>query len=121
VLLLLVKLGATASVTTSVNACDAEPALLSALREIAYVPLPVAGTLPEMVPVPFPLSVKFAPLGRPVAESAGVGTPVAVTGNEKAVPGGTVSVLALVITGACATWMVKVVDTVVPCVLPGGL
>ena len=92
--------------------CDAEPALLSAPREMVYVPL--TGLLAASVPVPLPLSVKVAQLGRPLAESAGVGTPVAVTENESGVPTVSVSVLALVIVGACPTWMVKVFDTVVP-------
>jgi hypothetical protein len=57
--------------------------------------------------------VKVAQPGRPLAESAGVGMPVAFTVNDNGVPTETMSVLALVIAGACATWMVKVFLVVV--------
>ena len=110
---LLVKLGAAAPLTTSVNVCDAEPPLLSAPKEMVYVPL--TGLLAASVPVPLPLSVKVAQVGKPLAESAGVGIVPAevVTVNESGDPGGTVSMVALVIVGACATWMVKVFLVVV--------
>ena len=79
---------------------------------MVYVPL--TGVLTASVPVPSPLSVKVAQPGRPLAESVGVGTPVAFTVNESGDPRGTVSVLALVNAGVCATLMVKVLETVVP-------
>jgi hypothetical protein len=48
------------------------------------------------------LSVKLTPLGSgPVFPSVGVGNPVAVTGNEPAVPTTNVTLLPLVIAGGC--------------------
>ena len=43
----------------------------------AYVPAVVG--VPEIVPVPFPLSVNVTPAGRPVADNAHAGNPVVVT------------------------------------------
>jgi hypothetical protein len=71
-------------------------------------PVPVA-EVPEMVAVPFPLSLKDSPLGRlPVSLSAGVGDPVVVTVKLKTRPTTEVAALALVMVGpALTTVMVR--------------
>jgi hypothetical protein len=57
-----------------------------------------------IVAVPFPLSVKFTPVGRaPVLVSAAVGLPVLVTLNVPFDPTANVTVLALVIEGGTCT------------------
>ena len=57
--------------------------------------------MPEIVPVPSPLSVKLRPLGRePVFESAAVGEPVVETVKDLATPVVKVAELELVKAGA---------------------
>jgi len=69
---------------------------------------PDAG-VPLSVAVPFPLFTNVTPLGNaPVSVSDGVGDPVVVTVKLPAVPTVNVVVLALVITGACVLFTVRV-------------
>ena len=57
--------------------------------------------MPEIVPVPSPLSLKLRPLGRaPVLERAAAGEPVVETVNDFATPVVKVTELALVKAGA---------------------
>jgi hypothetical protein len=60
-----------------------------------------AAANPEIVAVPFPLSVKLTPAGNdPVFARAATGLPVVVTVKEPLVPAVKVTLFALVIAGA---------------------
>lgn len=70
-----------------------------------------AAAVPEIVAVPFPLSVKFTPVGNdPVLARAGTGLPVVVTVNVPLVPAVKLTLFALVIAGACTRTVFKVND-----------
>ena len=71
----------------------------------AYVPAVVG--VPEIVPVPSPLSVYVTPAGRPVADDAHVGDPVVVTVKVPARPVVKVAAAELVIWHAWLTVRVK--------------
>ena len=69
----------------------------------------IAAADPEIVAVPFPLSVKFTPLGNePVLDKAGAGLPVVVTVKVPAVPAVKVTLVALVMVGAWTRTVFKV-------------
>ena len=87
------------------------PAALVAVTERSNMPATVG--VPARVAVPLLLSTNVTPAGRvPVSSRAGAGVPVAVTGNENAVPKATVSDPALVMAGACSMVSVKLWVTV---------
>ena len=66
---------------------------------------------PEIVAVPFPLSVKLTPPGNdPVLDIVATGLPVVVTVKEPTVPAVKVTLLALVIAGACTRTVFNVND-----------
>jgi hypothetical protein len=69
--------GVDCGLTVSVRVCVGEPLAFVAVNVIGVAPEAVG--VPVRVPVPFPLSVKVAQPGRPLAESVGVGLPVVVT------------------------------------------
>ena len=96
---------------------------------VAFVPMPLLAVMvmvvtdapagvPLIVAVPFPLSTNVIGLGsEPVKESAGVGLPVVVTLKLPFTPTVNVVLLALVITGAACTVMVKVDVVLLPAAL----
>ena len=89
-----------AATTLNVKGCVAFGSV-PLLAVIVIEELPVAAAVPEIVAVPFPLSVKFTPLGNdPVLLKAGVGLPVVVTVKVPAAPAVKVTLLALVMVGA---------------------
>ena len=69
--------------------------------------IPVPSTVPEMVAVPFPLSVKVIQPGNPEEERLEVGYPLVVTVKDSYTPKAKVVVSALVIAGASSTVRLK--------------
>ena len=89
-----------AATALNVNVCVAF-GNVPLLAVMVIAELPAAAAVPEIVAVPFPLSVKLTPPGSdPVLLMAEVGLPVVVTVNVPAVPAVNVTLLALVIAGA---------------------
>ena len=89
-----------AATTLNVNDCVAF-GNVPLLAVIVIEELPAAAAVPDIVAVPFPLSVKFTPPGKdPVLAKAGVGLPVVVTVKVPLVPAVKVTLFALVIAGA---------------------
>jgi hypothetical protein len=72
-----VIVGADRGLTVNANGWVGAPVAFVAVNVIGVVPETVG--VPVSVPVPFPLSVKVAQLGRPLAERVGTGMPVVVT------------------------------------------
>ena len=72
---------------TRVNCCVAESGaeLLAVTVTTLFPTVPNAG-VPEMAPLPSPLSTKRRPAGRPRADSIGVGVPDASTVKEPCAP-----------------------------------
>ena len=94
--------------TVSVKAWLAVPVEFLAVMVNEYMPLSVVAGVPEIVAVPLVLAVKVMPLGSvPVWLSVGVGVPVVVTLNVKAVPAVAVAELALVMASPLLTVSVK--------------
>ena len=90
-----------AATTLNVNDCVAF-GNVPLLAVMVIGELPAAAAIPEIVAVPFPLSVKFTPPGKaPVLLKAAVGLPVDVTVKVPLVPAVNVTLFALVIAGAC--------------------
>ena len=106
-----VKLVMTGAATTlNVNDCVAFGSV-PLLAVMVIDELPIAAADPEIVAVPFPLSVKFTPAGNdPVLAKADTGLPVVVTVKLPAVPAVKVTLFALVIAGACTRTVFKVND-----------
>ena len=102
---MLVNAGGVAELTVKTKFCELEPAELWAPSVKEYEPV---GRLPDRVPVPSPLSLNAAPFGSPVTDSVGSGKPLVVTLKVNGVPGGTVSVAALVNIGPELRCSVKV-------------
>jgi hypothetical protein len=86
--------------TLRVSACVAVPVPFTAVRFTVYVLMSDATGVPEMVAVPFPLSVNVKSAGRPDCPSDGVGYPVAATVKLNGLPVTAVAVDVLVIAGA---------------------
>ena len=88
-----VKAGALSTIST--NAWLVVPVPFLAVKVSGNDPAAVG--VPDRVPVPFRLSVKVTPVGRPPARpSVGAGVPVVVTLKLKALPSVTVAAAALV-------------------------
>ena len=101
-----------AATTLNVNDCVAF-GNVPLLAVMVIGELPAAAAVPEIVAVPFPLSVKFTPPGKaPVLLTAAAGLPVVVTVNVPLVPAVKVTLFALVIAGACTKTTLTVKDCV---------
>jgi hypothetical protein len=94
------KLADGAATTLNVKACVAF-GNVPLLAVIVIDELLTEAAVPEIVAVPFPLSVRFTPLGNdPVLARAETGLPVVVTVKVPLVPAVKVTLFALVIAGA---------------------